>query len=383
MTDWSWTLFSDACCSSYEKGCVSIEIELHTVLRPRLLVKCVWWWKRGIFMNVAFCSHSWNACAAYNYILGEWMGATRENCSSSPPHLTPSHPRMEQCRCWIRHFSLREVHCHATSGFFFLSVFSTASAVPWISKTGLWKWCSACCVWGGCHAFVVGVMPLLWVSWHYGVCHALWCMSCVCGGFKFMVCVMPFRFMVCVMPFKFMVCMMPMIIMVRARPLWWVPCLYGVCVCRCCGCHAVVVGLVPLWTMSSCLLQCVNMRQHCCKNRNSGFRRWMRRWRCSLLSMAWRVPPEALITTPPTMAATVVRRVAAGTARWAGFASTATSSRLDSLHSFKIQTQKGSNECLFNMANNLPSTEQAVKTQPKQDQSFLFIFHRFDRLSVV
>ena len=28
-------------------------------------------------------------------------------------------------------------------------------------------------------------------------------------------------------------------------------------------------------------------------------------------------------------------------------------------------------------ANNLPSTEQAVKTQPKLDQSFSFIFHRF------
>ena len=36
---------------------------------------------------------------------------------------------------------------------------------------------------------------------------------------------------------------------------------------------------------------------------------------------------------------------------------------------------------------NLPSTEQAVKTQPKQDKSFFFIFHRFYRficcLSVV
>ena len=28
-------------------------------------------------------------------------------------------------------------------------------------------------------------------------------------------------------------------------------------------------------------------------------------------------------------------------------------------------------------ANNLPSTEQAVKTQPKQDKYFSFIFHRF------
>ena len=28
-------------------------------------------------------------------------------------------------------------------------------------------------------------------------------------------------------------------------------------------------------------------------------------------------------------------------------------------------------------ANNLPSTEQAVKTQPKQYKSFSFIFHRF------
>ena len=28
-------------------------------------------------------------------------------------------------------------------------------------------------------------------------------------------------------------------------------------------------------------------------------------------------------------------------------------------------------------ANNPPSTEQAVKTKPKQDKSFSFIFHRF------
>jgi len=27
--------------------------------------------------------------------------------------------------------------------------------------------------------------------------------------------------------------------------------------------------------------------------------------------------------------------------------------------------------------NNLPSTEQAVKTKPKQDQFFAFIFHHF------
>ena len=32
--------------------------------------------------------------------------------------------------------------------------------------------------------------------------------------------------------------------------------------------------------------------------------------------------------------------------------------------------------------NNLPSTEQGVKTQPKQDKSVSLIFHRFDRLSV-
>ena len=28
-------------------------------------------------------------------------------------------------------------------------------------------------------------------------------------------------------------------------------------------------------------------------------------------------------------------------------------------------------------ANNLPSTKQAVKTKPKQDKSFSFIFHHF------
>ena len=40
------------------------------------------------------------------------------------------------------------------------------------------------------------------------------------------------------------------------------------------------------------------------------------------------------------------------------------------------------NKCLHH-ANNLPSTEQAAKTQPKQDKSFSFIFHRFNRLSGV
>ena len=34
-------------------------------------------------------------------------------------------------------------------------------------------------------------------------------------------------------------------------------------------------------------------------------------------------------------------------------------------------------------ADNLPSTEQYVKAQPKQDKSFSFIFHRFWPLSVV
>ena len=32
---------------------------------------------------------------------------------------------------------------------------------------------------------------------------------------------------------------------------------------------------------------------------------------------------------------------------------------------------------------NLPSTEQAAKTQLKQDKSFAFIFRRFNHLSVV
>ena len=70
------------------------------------------------------------------------------------------------CYLWLL-FSFCLLHC-----------FSGALNIQ--DRTGLLKWCSACCVWGGCHAFVVGVMPLLWVSWHYGVCHA------------FVVCVMPY-----------------------------------------------------------------------------------------------------------------------------------------------------------------------------------------------
>ena len=49
--------------------------------------------------------------------------------------------------------------------------------------------------------------------------------------------------------------------------------------------------------------------------------------------------------------------------------------RTHSMHIFGeipfIKPQKVKN------ANNFPSTEQAAKTQPKQDQSFSFIFHRF------
>ena len=46
--------------------------------------------------------------------------------------------------------------------------------------------------------------------------------------------------------------------------------------------------------------------------------------------------------------------------------------------------QKGSNKRSFILTwthgmqiNNLPCTEQAVKTKPKQGKSFSFIFHRF------
>ena len=37
----------------------------------------------------------------------------------------------------------------------------------------------------------------------------------------------------------------------------------------------------------------------------------------------------------------------------------------------------GHKQRLLGHAYNLPSTKQAVKTQPKQDKSFSFIFHRF------